>query len=167
VHVSFHCVPFAVFEITLLLEYFLANFRNRRSRTSLRPLTMASSQRTTGTLRIVTLKRIGTSESPAPPSGQTQPHRQEAPDGQYKECARMGTVIRIQDVAFITCVDLKSIFLMSQREKASKRSCSICIPIRSSSHHSDLKKIASQGVPRLPGHQRNKYLNHRQNQSTD
>jgi len=48
------------------LEYFLANFRNRRSRTLPRPLTMASSQRTTDTPRIVTLKRIGILRVPLP-----------------------------------------------------------------------------------------------------
>ena len=47
--------------MTLLLEYYLAHFRNRRPRISPRPLTMASSQRTSGTLRIVTLKRTGIS----------------------------------------------------------------------------------------------------------
>jgi len=61
-----HRVLFAVFEMTLFLEYFLVNFRNRRPRISLRPLTMKSSQRTTGTLLIVTLKRIGILRVPLP-----------------------------------------------------------------------------------------------------
>lgn len=59
-------VPFVVFEMTLLLEYFLANIQNQRPRISPRPLTMKSSQRTTGTLLIVTLKRIGILRVPLP-----------------------------------------------------------------------------------------------------
>ena len=46
--------------MTPLLEYSPVHFRNRKSRISLRLLTMASSQRTTATLLIATLKRIGT-----------------------------------------------------------------------------------------------------------
>ena len=45
-------------------------------------------------------------ESPALPNDQVQPYQQEALYGQYKEYVRMGKVIRIQDVAFITCVHL-------------------------------------------------------------
>lgn len=104
-------------------------------------------------------------ESPAPPNGPSQPHPQ-THRGQYKEHVRMGNVIRVRDVAFITCVYLTSIFSLSQRVKASKLSCFIYIPIQSNSHYLDLKKFASQAVLILPGHQREKYLNHRQNQST-
>ena len=107
-------------------------------------------------------------EGPAPPpNDRVQLHQQEVLCSQYNECVRMGKVIRVQDVAFITCVHPKSILLLSQRAKASKHSCFICTPIQLGSHHLDLKKIASQGVPRLSGHQKDKYLNHRQNQSTD
>jgi len=106
-------------------------------------------------------------ESPAPPQKDGTQPSQEALYGQYKEHVQMGKVIRIKDVAFITCVYHTSVFLISQRAKASKRSCFIYTPIQSRSHRLGLKKTASQGVPKLPGHQRGKHLNHRQNQSTD
>jgi len=106
-------------------------------------------------------------ESPAPPEDQSKPRRREALYGQYKEHVRMGMVIRVQDVAFITYVYPLSNFLLSQWVKASKHSCFIYTPIRSRSRHLDPKKIASQGVLILLGNKRGKYLNRRQNPSTD
>jgi hypothetical protein len=43
-------------------------------------------------------------ESPAPPNPQPQPRQREAVYCKYKEPARTGRVIKIQDVAFITFV---------------------------------------------------------------
>ena len=57
--VSFNCVLSTTYEMTPLSEYFLVHFRNRRLRIYLRLSTMANLQRTTVTLRIATLKRIG------------------------------------------------------------------------------------------------------------
>ena len=55
-----------VMRIDLLLKFSLVHFPNRRSRTSLSPLTMASLQRTTAILQTVTLKRIGILKVPLP-----------------------------------------------------------------------------------------------------
>ena len=107
-------------------------------------------------------------ESPAPPvPDQSKPRPRESLYGQYKEHIRMGMVIRVQDVAFITYVYPLSNFLLSQWVKASKLSCFIYTPIRSRSPRLDPKKTASQGVLRLLGNKREKYLNRRQNRSTD
>lgn len=104
--------------------------------------------------------------SPAPPEDWSKTRQREALYGQYKEHIRMGMVIRVQDVAFITYVHPLSNFLHSQRVKAFLLSCFIYTPIRSLSRRLDPKKIASQGVLRLLGNKREKYLDRRQNQST-
>jgi hypothetical protein len=46
-------------------------------------------------------------ESPAPPDFPTRPRQQGATYCKYKEHVRMGRVIKIQDVAFVTCVHSK------------------------------------------------------------
>ena len=103
---------------------------------------------------------------PAPPPVKSQP-QPGALYGEYKELFRMGKVIRIRDVAYITCVFSKSILLPSQLVKASKRSCYIYTLIRSASPLSGPKKIGSQGVLKSPGPKKEKYKNHRPNQSID
>ena len=52
-------------------------------------------------------------DSPAPPTSQPQPRRKGATYGRYKEHVRMGKVVNVQDVAFITCVYLTSVLLLS------------------------------------------------------
>ena len=52
-------------------------------------------------------------ESPAPARGSSQPLRPGALYGEYKEHFRTGKVIKIRDVAFITCVFLVSILSLS------------------------------------------------------
>lgn len=52
-------------------------------------------------------------ESPAPPPCLSQPPKQDPLYGEYKEHVRTGKVIRIQDVAFITCVLSKSIYTLT------------------------------------------------------
>ena len=74
-------------------------------------------------------------ESPALLEPPPKPRQQETTYCKYKEHARMGRVIKIQDVAFITYVHPKSIPSLSQLATASKLSCFICTPIRSGSHH--------------------------------
>ena len=57
-------------------------------------------------------------ESPAPRKRQSKPQLQsEGPYAEYKEHVRMGKVIKIRDVAFITYVYQKSILALSQRVK--------------------------------------------------
>ena len=105
--------------------------------------------------------------SPQTPPSKPRQQDQDAPHYEYKEHPQMGRVIKIQDVAFITCVHPKSIFSLSQLEIASKRFCFTYTPVLSGSRHLDLKKIASQGVLRLPGHERVKYPGHHRNRSID
>ena len=59
--VSFHFIPSAIHEMTLLLKYSPAHSRNLVSRTSLRLSTMANLRRTMVTFQTATLKRTGIS----------------------------------------------------------------------------------------------------------
>lgn len=104
--------------------------------------------------------------SPPPPPGQSQPLQSEALYGEYKEHVRAGNVIRVRDVASITCVFPYSILLLSQPGKASKLSCYFYTLIPSSSLRLDPKRIESRGVLKLPGPKREKYQNRRPNRST-
>ena len=105
-------------------------------------------------------------ESPAPKANSKPQVQPEVLYGEYKQHVRMGNVINIRDVAFITCVFPESMLLISQLVKVFKLSCYIYIPIQSVSHRSDPRKTGSQGVLELPG-QQEKFLNRRQNRSTD
>ena len=60
-------------------------------------------------------------ESAAPRSNHSQHREQDPTCGQYKEHTRMGNVIVVQDVAFITYVtgDLSTLFLPSQKLQVS------------------------------------------------
>ena len=62
-------------------------------------------------------------ETPAPPPAKRQPLQSAAIYGEYKENVRMGKVIRIRDVAFITYVGPESTLLLSRLVKASRHSC--------------------------------------------
>lgn len=69
-------------------------------------------------------------ECPAPHRLQLVPLQPEAIHGQYKEHVRSGKVIKIRDVAFITCVPQRLISFLPQLAKVFKLSCFIYIPAR-------------------------------------
>lgn len=84
-------------------------------------------------------------ESPARPNTRSQspkPRQLEDTSCQYREHAWRGRVIKIEDVAFITCVRPKSIIFPSQLVAVFKLFCFTSTQIRSSSRHLDPKRIA-------------------------
>jgi hypothetical protein len=108
-------------------------------------------------------------EGPVPKKARSQPRQPEALYGHHKEHVRTGKVIKIKDVAFITCVYTNPLFNISppQLAKVSKFSYFVCTPTWPIWHHLGLRKIANREVVKLRGRRRERYPRHRQNLPTD
>ena len=85
--------------------------------------------------------------------------------GQHKGSAREGAVIRVQDIAFITCVFLDAYCHATDDLADFRPFYFIYIPVPSSLHHLDRRRTESQGVPRSLPCRRTRYLGHHQSRS--
>jgi len=93
----------------------------------------------------------------------------ETPKKTVTEFAGKGTVIKVQDIAFITCVFSDTywlILLTSDDLEDFRHFYFIYTPVPSSLHHLDRRKTASQGVLRSFPCRRIRYLDHHQSRST-